>query len=198
MEKPNALLLSGGIDSLCAAYLIRPDQAITIKYGQSSETTEARVSARICSELNIIHHIIDVNCRDLGCGDLVGRDSIIESPSSEWWPFRNQLLLTLAGMKALSLGIRSLVTASVSCDDFHKDGTAEFYQLSNNLMALQEGNIRVEAPFLSLTSAQLVQKSRIPKSLLLFAHSCHKSNIPCNNCRGCNKYFRTMVDNGIF
>ncbi len=31
-------------------------------------------------------------------------------------------------------------------------------------------------------------------SLLKLAHSCHKSNIPCGNCRGCNKYHQTLTE----
>ncbi|RZK34504.1 MAG: 7-cyano-7-deazaguanine synthase, partial [Hymenobacter sp.] len=49
-------------------------------------------------------------------------------------------------------------------------------------------------PAIKMTSVQLVQQSGISDSLLHWAHSCHKSNIPCGNCRGCNKYREVMYE----
>ena len=40
-----------------------------------------------------------------------------------------------------------------------------------------------------MTTDELIKVSKIPLSILLCAHSCHKKNIPCGKCRGCNKYF---------
>lgn len=187
-----AILLSGGIDSIALAYLHRPAIALTINYGQTPADTEIRVSRKIAEQLQIEHHVLSVDCSALGSGDLINREAIASSPSSEWWPFRNQLLVTLAAMKALSLGITELMTASVKSDGFHKDGTQEFYLLFDQLMSYQEGNLRVTAPAITLTSAELVQQSGVPKELLNWAHSCHKSNIPCGECRGCNKYREVM------
>ena len=60
-------------------------------------------------------------------------------------------------------------------------------------MMYQEGNIRVEAPAINLTSKELIEISNIPSSLLFCAHSCHKSSVACGQCRGCNKYI-ALVD----
>ena len=73
-------------------------------------------------------------------------------------------------------------------DGFHKDGTEEFYHLINNLMKYQEGNINIFSPAIYLSSVDLVIQSKVPPEILYYAHSCHKSNIPCGNCRGCYKY----------
>ncbi|SSU63407.1 7-cyano-7-deazaguanine synthase [Acinetobacter baumannii] len=64
------LLLSGGIDSFCLAFLQRPDIAITIDYGQSAAEAEIRSSEFVCKKLGIIHEIIKVDCSHLGMGDL--------------------------------------------------------------------------------------------------------------------------------
>jgi 7-cyano-7-deazaguanine synthase len=95
-------------------------------------------------------------------------------------------------MKAIGLGVTELMTASVKSDGFHKDGTADFYQLINNLMTYQEGGIKVYSPCIHMTSVELVKSSGIPDSLLHWAHSCHTGNVPCGHCRGCNKYRQTM------
>jgi 7-cyano-7-deazaguanine synthase len=187
-----AILLSGGIDSIALTYWQRPQHAFTINYGQKPALAEIKASKAICEHLQIAHSIISVDCSQLGSGDLSQRDAIAIAPSSEWWPFRNQMLITLACMKGISLGIEELMAGSILSDGFHKDGTKDFYHRVNDLICYQEGNISVTAPAIDLTSVELILKSKVPRDLLYYAHSCHKSNMPCGNCRGCNKYIQVI------
>lgn len=186
------ILLSGGIDSIALAYWQKPEIAFTLDYGQAPAVAEIQASSVVCETLGITHQVITIDCSSLGSGDLAGKEAISGSPSSEWWPYRNQMLITLASMKAISLRVTELMTASVKSDGFHKDGTSEFYKLINDLMIYQEGSIKIYSPCIEMTSAELVKISGIPRSLLLWAHSCHTSNIPCGQCRGCNKYRQVM------
>jgi 7-cyano-7-deazaguanine synthase len=188
------ILLSGGMDSIALAYWKKPDMAITINYGQAAAETEIRTSVVVAKELGIAHHIINIDCSSLGSGDLINDTSIEASPSSEWWPYRNQLLISLACMKGITLGLTELMVGSVKSDGFHKDGTAGFFERISSLMEYQEGNIKVTNPCIHLSTVELIKTSGIPKSLLHWAHSCHKSNIPCGNCRGCNKYRQTLTE----
>src|SRR5678809_1183936 len=126
-----AILLSGGIDSTALAFWMRPEFAITINYGQSPAVAEIETSKIICEELSIKHIVLDIDCSNLGSGDLIKKDPIKIAPSTEWWPYRNQLLVTLACMKAIGLGVNELMIGSVLSDGFHKDGTEEFYSLLN-------------------------------------------------------------------
>ena len=187
-----AILLSGGIDSTALAYWQKPDIALTLNYGQAPALAEIQASGMIAKALGIIHYVIEVDCSSLGSGDLLNQEALDVSPSPEWWPYRNQLLITLACMKGIALGVTELMTASVKSDGFHKDGTAEFYELINKLMTYQEGGIKVYSPCIEMTSVELVKKSAIPNSLLHWAHSCHTGNVPCGRCRGCNKYRQVM------
>ncbi|MGN6194992.1 MAG: 7-cyano-7-deazaguanine synthase [Ginsengibacter sp.] len=188
-----AILLSGGMDSISLAYWKKPSIAITIDYGQAPAQTEIRSSKIVADVLGIEHHVIKVDCRELGSGDLINETAIEEiSPSTEWWPYRNQLLVTLASMKAISLSINELMVASVKTDGFHKDGTDKFYEKINALVEYQEGNIKVMAPCIKYSTVELIKLSGVPKDILLWAHSCHKSNIACGNCRGCNKYAQVL------
>lgn len=190
------ILLSGGIDSISLAYWKKPDVAFTIDYGQSPAEAEIKASKIVAELLNIEHHIIQVDYRNLGSGDLINEEAIGISPSSEWWPFRNQMLITLAAMKAVSLDVTEIMLASVKSDGFHKDGTAGFFARMNDLMCFQEGAIEISCPAIELSAEELVVKSKIPKEVLLWAFSCHKSTIACGNCRGCNKYYATISNLG--
>lgn len=186
------LLLSGGMDSISIAYWIKPNYAFTVNYGQRSAAAEMQASQAVCKSLGLTHIPITVDCSSLGSGDLSEQNSINVSPSTEWWPFRNQMLITLVAMKAISMGIDELIVGSVKNDGFHADGKPEFYKYINELMLFQEGNIKISAPAVDYTTVDLIKVSNVPKDILSWAHSCHKSNYPCGSCRGCDKYVHTM------
>jgi 7-cyano-7-deazaguanine synthase len=187
-----AILLSGGMDSISLAYWKKPSIAITIDYGHAPAQTEIRSSKIVAETLGIEHHVIRVDCKELGSGDLINEIPLGISPSTEWWPYRNQLLVTLASMKAIKLNISEIMVASVKTDGFHRDGTEKFYEKMNALLEYQEGSIKVTAPCIQMTTVELIRLSGIPKEVLLWAHSCHKSNIACGNCRGCDKYYQVL------
>ncbi|MCT3922238.1 7-cyano-7-deazaguanine synthase [Elizabethkingia anophelis] len=192
-----AVLLSGGIDSICLTYGIKPNIAYTIDYGQRVADREIYVSKYICQKLGIEHKIIHINCSSLGTGTLAGTESINIAPSEEWWPYRNQLLITLASMQAIKDKVNSLFLASVKSDDFHKDGTSRFYQLIHNLVSYQEGTINIYCPTLEYYSHELVTKYNVPIDLLTIAHSCHISNLACGKCSGCLKQLKVRHEIGI-
>ncbi|WEK34734.1 MAG: 7-cyano-7-deazaguanine synthase [Candidatus Pseudobacter hemicellulosilyticus] len=182
------ILLSGGIDSIALSYWKRPDIAFTLNYGQEPALAEIGASKAVCSALNIRHEVIEIDCSKLGSGDLLKQKALDVAPSTEWWPYRNQLLITLACMKAISYGIKELMVGAVRSDGFHKDGTVGFFSRISELMQYQEGNISISAPGIDKISSELVIDSGIPPDILFYAHSCHMGNMPCGHCRGCNKY----------
>ncbi|MFZ6780431.1 7-cyano-7-deazaguanine synthase [Undibacterium sp. Ji83W] len=191
-----ALLLSGGMDSLSLAWWKKPDVAITLDYGQIPAQAEIAAATAICKRLNILHYVIQIDCRSLGSGDMAGARADPLAPASDWWPYRNQLLITLTAMKAIAFGVTHLWIGTVKSDGSHKDGTPEFIDLMNRLMHFQEGEMIIEAPAISLSTAELVKLSEVPSEYLAWAHSCHTSNVPCGECRGCNKYFAVFEELG--
>lgn len=190
------LLLSGGMDSTALAFWKRPRVAFTINYGQMCALGEIRAAKQICELLHIRHEVLTVDCQALGSGDLAGSAAVAIAPVPEWWPFRNQLLLTLAAMRAVSIGVTELMFGSVASDSSHRDGVAEFFDKIDDLMVFQEGELRVLAPALKLTSAQLVSVSGMDVTELAWAHSCHVSNYACGHCRGCNKHRNVLAELG--
>lgn len=180
------------MDSIALAYLKRPKYAFTLDYGQKAALAETNAARQVCEELSIDHHVISLDCGSLGSGDMSSKPSLSMSPVSEWWPYRNQLLVTLACMKGVVLGIDELIVGSVRTDGAHKDGTMEFYSYLSTLVQYQEGAIKISCPAIDLTTVELIRKSKLPESLLLWAHSCHTSNEPCMNCNGCKKYLFTL------
>ena len=189
-----AVLLSGGVDSIALTFWRRPEYAITIDYGQRAAATELAVAAEVARSLGVRHEILRVDCSTLGSGDMAGTAASAHAPVPEWWPFRNQLLLTLAGMRAVAIGVDELMVGSVVSDGSHADGRPEFYAAMDAVMAMQEGAVRVSAPALAMTTVELVRASGAPRDLIAWAHSCHTGPLACGACRGCVKHYEVMKE----
>jgi 7-cyano-7-deazaguanine synthase len=182
------LLLSGGQDSIALAWWKRPSVAFTIDYGQASAEGEIRASQAVAEVLGIELECIRVDCRQLGSGELAGQPALPIAPMPEWWPYRNQLIVTIASMRALKHGIQRLLLGTVITDAAHRDGTPTFVDNLDALLACQEGALRVEAPAIALSTIELIRRSGVPMEVLGYAHSCHRGSFACGACRGCMKY----------
>ncbi|OUR62363.1 hypothetical protein A9Q74_05170 [Colwellia sp. 39_35_sub15_T18] len=181
------ILLSGGMDSSVLAYIERPDVAFFIDYGQIPAKAERNSARRISEDLGICFYEIKVDCSSLGSGDLVGASSSEIGRFSDWWPYRNQLLITMASMKAVKVGCNELMIGLVAGDDEYRDGSEEFMRLMNQLVSYQEGQLKISAPVITKSIDGLIASENIPDYLLAKTHSCHKANLPCFSCRGCGK-----------
>ena len=192
----SAILISGGMDSISLAYWLRPVLGINVDYGQRSAKAERRASLAVCDALGIEHVVIDANLRALGSGDLAGTEVLAIGTSQEWWPFRNQMLITLAAMKCVTAGVQQLLIGTLKTDTFHVDGSTAFVEQMNEVLRMQEGNLNLSAPAIGMTASELILASGIPDDLLGWAHSCHVADFACGQCRGCEKHYQTLKDLG--
>ncbi len=183
-----ALLFSGGIDSAALAAWLRPDVLVTVDYGQRVAVAEVRAAAEIARRLQLRHEVIRLSTAELGSGHLAGRKPSSLAGAPEWWPYRNQLLVTVAAMRLLDEGLSEILIGSVKGDDVHADGRQAFVTALSRLLALQEGGVRVQAPAHRMTSEQLVQRAPDIEAWLPWTFSCHVSEYPCGQCRGCVKH----------
>lgn len=181
------LLLSGGVESTALACWRPPNASLTLNYGQASATGEIQSAAAIALRLGIPHSVLTVDCREVGAGLMCGQAEAPGSPSTEWWPYRNQLLGTLAAAWALQQGYDEVQFGAVRDDDSHVDGTSGFYSKLDALVQMQEGGLRVTAPAIKMTSAQLLDSSRVPNNILALTLSCHAGPVACGTCPGCMK-----------
>jgi len=192
------VLLSGGIDSMALAHLVRPDLAITIDYGQVASEAEVAAASAYCGAVGLVQDVIRIDCSALGLGIMrrgtAEAPTALVPPSPEWWPFRNQLLITMAASRAVALGMDELLLGAVRTDRIHCDGLPAFYGLMDRLLAMQEGGLRLRTPGIATDSADLVRSCGIPPSLLAWSHSCHRANLACGLCRGCLKHQRVFEE----
>lgn len=190
----SAILLSGGMDSSALAYLHRPNTGVFINYGQRAAEAEHRAAAVIASELSMRLEVIEADLSSLGTGVMAGAAQIRAGSSPEWWPYRNQLLITLCAMRIISLGLKHILIGTVASDRLHGDNSVEFMNAMNSLLLAQEGALSLAAPARWLTTVELVQKAEMPMSALAWTHSCHISIFPCGRCRGCTKRHQALEE----
>jgi len=143
------LLLSGGLDSSALAFWKRPDVCLTVDYGQRPARGELAAAKALCGELDLRHETLSVDMKALGSGSLAGEAASDLGHAEEWWPYRNQMLITLAGMRFVNEGLREIMIGAVRTD-VHADGKTRFIRGINQLMSLQEGHVAVSAPARSL------------------------------------------------
>lgn len=200
---PGLLLMGGGIESSALAYAGIAQAGLVINYGQTPAEGERRAALAVGGAVGLDVHILTVDAHTIGAGLLATGpaghreaarahqqeiDPDPKSPSPEWWPYRNQLLVTIAAAWALERGFAEIMTGSVLGDaQRHVDGSSVFYDALDALLSLQEGHVRVSAPAAHLTSTELLEATGIPMRVLGYTHSCHIANYACGRCPGCYK-----------
>lgn len=118
------------------------------------------------------------------------------APVSEWWPFRNQLVITFGAAAALQEGMSHLAIGAVSNDASHADGRWDFFEAINRVLQIQEGAMELETPALEDTTVSLCQRVCVPFETLAWSHSCHIAEHACGWCRGCRKHRESMRELG--
>ncbi|HEX5406614.1 MAG TPA: 7-cyano-7-deazaguanine synthase [Pseudonocardiaceae bacterium] len=187
------LLLSGGLDSAALAAWRKPRWCLFIDYGQRAAQAEHRAARTIARLLSLDFHALTLDCSALGGGLMSGHTPSAVAPTPEWWPYRNQLLVTFAAAWGVTRDITTIAIGTVSTDRRHRDGTMGFYQNLDALLAYQEGGLRVQAPAIEYSSAELIAHSAISDEILGWTHSCHTGNSACAACPGCRKRQETLA-----
>lgn len=189
------LLLSGGIDSAALAAWIRPEQCLHVNYGQRPAVAEARAARQIAVDLGLSFDEVVVPAAAIGAGLMTegAERATLPDVAPEWWPYRNQLLITIAAAWGVCRGFGAVLIGTVAADGArHADGGPEFRTHMDALLALQEGGMRLHAPASHLSAPELISESKISDVVLGWTHSCHRANLPCANCPGCLKHIETL------
>lgn len=194
----NLLLLSGGLDSTALAALERPTLCLVIDYGQRPAAAEARAADAVTKTLGLPLQRLRLDLGGSGGGLLQDENPLPAAPCPEWWPFRNQILVTAAAAVALRHHLGAVIVGTVAGDgDRHADGTPAFYEALDRLIALQEGGIRVITPAIGETTTELVRRSKLGEDIVAWTVSCQRASLPCGDCPGCWKRARVLASLGM-
>jgi 7-cyano-7-deazaguanine synthase len=192
----SVLLLSGGVDSLVLlareCHAGRPPRCLIINYGQRHrrEVEQANSIAEVyrvaCATIRLPSAIFLGSA--LTGGDPVPLDRHYADPgqASTVVPNRNMVFLAIAAAYAVQLG-EDLVLFAAHAGDYpvYPDCRPEFVDAADAALRLACG-VRVSAPFVGMTKAEVVRLGRsldVPFSL---SWSCYQGgDEPCGRCGAC-------------
>lgn len=189
-----ALLFSGGLDSTALAWRERPQHLVFIDYGQAPAAGEERACRSIAEDLGLSLTIHRADLTAFGAGPLAGRAPVADQ-APEFWPYRNQMIATLAAMAIHGSNVSTLMLGTVATDAVHPDGRPIFIAALDALLRAQ-GGPGVVAPAIALTTEALLAQSGVPLRVLGWTFSCHVGPWACGQCRGCLKH-QAALDAGF-
>lgn len=216
------VLCSGGVDSTTCLgmavdkYGLENVTALTISYGQK-HTKEIESAKNVAEYYGVEHLYLNLEkiFRYSDCSLLVYSDKEIPQesyaeqiqktdgkPVSTYVPFRNGLFLSSAASIALSKGCDVIYYGAHSDDaagSAYPDCSDEFNKAMNQAIYIGSGKqLRVEAPFINMTKAQVVEiglKLKVPYE---YTWSCYMGgDKPCGVCGTCIDRKKAFEVNGV-
>ncbi len=204
------VLFSGGVDSTtCLALAIDEHGkenviALSISYGQK-HIKELEASKNISNYYGVEHITLDLSKifeysessllehskESIPRGEYVKQLQDAEgSTVSTYVPFRNGLFLSSAASIAISKGCDIVYYGAHSDDaagNAYPDCSEGFYYAINTAIYLGSGRqLKVEAPFVTLTKSEVVKKGLKLKVPYKLTWSCYEGNDePCRKCATC-------------
>ncbi len=216
------VLFSGGVDSTtCLGMAVEKygaDEvlALSVYYGQK-HNKEIKAAEKIAAYYGVRLQTLDLSLifADSDCSLLSGskneipKESYAEQlahtngkPVSTYVPFRNGLFIASAASIALSNGCEVIYYGAHSDDaagNAYPDCSDEFNEAINRAVYLGSGNqLKVKAPFVKLTKAQVVKKGLELKVPYELSWSCYEGGEhPCGVCGTCRDRAAAFKENGV-
>ena len=213
------MLLSGGLDSATAAAIARADgwelYALTIRYGQV-HAREIEAARRVAAALNVRRHLeLSVDLSAFGGSALTGdgvipKDRAVDASDipSTYVPARNTVFLALALAWAETVGAEAIVIG-VNAIDYsgYPDCRPEYLDAFERMASLATragvngGRLRILAPLLRLSKAEIVSRGLALGIDYGLTHSCYDpqpDGRPCRRCDSCRIRAQGFRDAGAF
>ncbi len=204
MTRRAIVLLSGGLDSATTLALARADgfdcYALSFMYGQR-HAVELEAAARVATILGAVEHrVVTIDLGAFGGSALTDRSIAVPvSPSRgipiTYVPARNTIFLSYALGWAEVLGAHDIFVGVNAVDysgypDCRPEFIAAFEQMANlATKAAVEGNrLRVHAPLIDLSKADIIAKGIVAGIDYSITVSCYQpdaSGRACGRCDSC-------------
>jgi 7-cyano-7-deazaguanine synthase len=206
------VLLSGGMDSTVAlAREVMHDRAafaLSVDYGQRHRK-ELAAATRIAADLRVEHDVLDMT----GWGRLLTgsalTDPAVDVPHGHYAapsmvltivPNRNATLLMAAAGVALAMDCDRVVIAVHAGDHpIYPDCRPQFIDAADLALGLAtEGKVKISAPFLTSTKADIAAMSVQFAAPVHLSWSCYEGAVRhCGRCGTCTERIEAFLDAGI-
>lgn len=221
MAKPCVVLLSGGLDSTTALAVARSEgyicHALTFRYGQRHEA-EIAAARKVAQTLQVAEHVmVDIDLRLFGGSALTddipvpkSRDmaDIGEGIPITYVPARNTIFLSFALAWAETLECEDIFIGVNAVDysgypDCRPEYIEAFERMANfATKAGVEGRqqIRIHAPLLRLTKAEIIQLGQrlgVEYDMTLSCYDPSPDGLACGACDACQLRLRGFAANNL-
>ncbi len=216
------VLFSGGVDSTTCLgmaiekYGVENVCALSVSYGQK-HTKEIEASDKIAAYYGVEHIYLDLakifeysDCSLLSHSDAeIPEESYASQlektygkPVSTYVPFRNGLFLSSAASIAISKGCDVIYYGAHSDDaagNAYPDCSDAFNNAMSDAIYIGSGEqLRIEAPFVKWTKADVVKKGLELKVPYEYTWSCYEGgDKPCGKCGTCIDRAKAFEANGV-
>jgi len=194
------VLVSGGMDSVAALYDARTSHevvaAVSFNYGSKHNLREIPFAERHCEKLGVLHRVIPLAfMNELFTSHLLASGGEIPDGHYEEQtmkqtvvPFRNGIMLAIAGGYAESIGAGGLVIAAHAGDHAIYPDCRETFMQSMGA-ALRSGTyaeVELLRPFIALNKAEVARRGHDLGVDFAQTWSCYKGGaIHCGTCGTC-------------
>jgi 7-cyano-7-deazaguanine synthase len=194
------VLLSGGMDSVALLYHARQEHevvgALSFDYGSKHNHKEIPFASHHCSKFGIPHQTIELGFverlfkSDLlkSGGDIPDGHYEEENMKATVVPFRNGIMLSIAGGFAESIEAEGLVIAAHSGDHaIYPDCREEFMKSMGDAIRLGTYvEVQLLRPFIAMTKAEIAKRGHELGVDFGQTWSCYKGgDIHCGTCGTC-------------
>ena len=212
--KKAVCIMSGGMDSTLAAYMMKNDGyeiiGVHFNYNQRTQTKELQCFEAICKELDVKEkYVLDLDFfAKLGASALT--DKNIDVPTSgieegipvTYVPFRNGIFLSMAAAIAEKEGASVIAIGVVEEDSSGYPDCRENYieamQKAINLGTKDETNIEIKMPLVHLKKSEIVQEALKLGVALHLTWSCYKNeDVACGVCDSCRLRLNGFEQTGV-
>ena len=217
MNSKAVVLLSGGLDSATVAAIASGDgfdvYAMSFRYGQR-HAVELDAAAKVAASAGVVEHrIVDIDLRAFGgsalTDDIDVPKSGVESGTIPvtYVPARNTIFLSYALAWAEVLDARDIFIGVNALDySGYPDCRAEYLEAFETMAALAtragvEGSpVRIHAPLVSLTKAEIIRKGTdlgIDYGVTISCYDPTDDGAACGGCDSCRLRAKGFSDAGV-
>jgi 7-cyano-7-deazaguanine synthase len=220
-EKAAVVLLSGGLDSTTVLAIARSEgyvpYALSFRYGQR-HSIELEAAQRVAEAQGVARHVVaDIDLRVFGGSALTDDIDVPHHDSAEelgteipvtYVPARNTVFLSFALAWAETLGASDVFIGVNALDysgypDCRPEYISAFEQMAN--LATKAGvegrqQLRIHAPLIELTKAQIIQRGLVLGVDYSLTHSCYDPDSvgsACGTCDSCLLRLRGFAEVGM-
>ena len=204
----SVVLLSGGLDSLVAAWSVRethpPRLALTFDYGQRAAARETEAALCIAAEMGVDHRLVKLpwmaRLMPDALSDAAGdQDLSAADDAAVWVPARNAVFIAIAAAHAEALDCDTIICGfNAEEAATFPDNSPEFVQRCNAMLELAtQTHPTVLSPTLDLTKREIAASGLQIGAPLHLTWSCYTAGPEhCWRCPSCRRLQAALEDTG--